>query len=570
MAVKYGWMGTILRVNLSERRIVKEPLTEDLAHKFVGGRGINSKILYDETGPHTKPLGPDNRLIIGAGPVTGTIGPSAARFTVTAKSPLTGILGDASGGGFFIPELKFAGYDHIVIQGKAESPVYLWINDDEVEIRDASHIWGRNTWDIEEAIRKELGDRNIKTLCIGQAGEHMVRTACTIGTGDRAPGKTGTGAVMGSKNLKAIAIRGSKSVKVAHPEKYKEIVRKWYEEAPQQGFYPTVHKIGTSYLVKAINESYTLGVRNVQELHLPEEKVGVLYGENFVPKYGIKSQSCFACPISCSEFLLVKEGPYAGEKGRMPEGGSLIGLGPLIGVSDDFPFVLKVTNLCNQYGLDSGRTAASISAAMEWFQRGIITREDSDELELKWGDQQVIVELLRKIAYREGFGDILAEGALNAAQKIGKGAEKYVLHSKKMPLSTSRRVDSLGSVLAQSTATRGFDHLRGLPTGNITYLTGEVVEIKGTSYDPLWAKAVQHTRRMNTASDMLEICKFNTEWEIFDRDCGVARMAELLAATTGLDFSEEWLTQATDRVYCIEKSYNAREGIRREDDSPPR
>lgn len=565
-----GWMGTILRVDLSKRQTLKEPLTVDLARNFVGGRGINSKILYDETSSHTEPLSPDNRLIVGTGPVTGTLGPSAGRFTVTAKSPLTGILGDANGGGNFAAELKFAGYDHIIVQGRSESPVYIWINDDEVTVRDARHLWGKNTWETEEIIRRELRDPDINTLCIGQAGENVVRLACPIATGDRAPGRTGTGAVMGSKNLKAIAVRGSKSVKIAHPKEYLKIVQKWYDDMHAQTMYATMKKLGTSHLVNVFNILHGLGIRNQQEVNLPEEVLGPLYGEIFIPRYGTRHVSCFACPTSCGNFCLVKEGPYAGEKGKKPEFGSISGLGTLVGVCDDFAFVLKATNVANQYGLDTIETGAAIAAAMNWYQEGIITQQDADGLELEWGNQQAIIELLRKIAYREGFGDILAEGPLKAAKKIGGDAERYVRHSKGMGMSTTRMVYLVGSVLALSMSPRGFDHLRGLPQQAMTPsdIKTDFPIIPGTSYDPLWAQIVINSEDVCTAADMLEVCKFNTGWEI-GGSFGLDRMAGLLTAITGVDFGEELLTQACDRVSSLEKAYIVREGVRRKDDNPP-
>ncbi|MFC1965235.1 aldehyde ferredoxin oxidoreductase C-terminal domain-containing protein, partial [Chloroflexota bacterium] len=425
----------------------------------------------------------------------------------------------------------------------------------------------------EEEIRKELRDRGIKTLSIGQAGENMVRMACPIATGDRAPGRTGTGAVMGSKNLKAIAVRGSKSVKVAEPDKYIKLVKKWHDDGPHQSMYNLIAiEQGTAFLLRAENESYGLGIRNAQEIHLPEEILGTLYGDRITPKYGRQRVGCFACPTLCARLMIINDGPYAGEKGKRPEGGCLMSFGPRIGVYDDFPFIFRVTHLANQYGMDSVSLSAVIAAAMEWFQRGIITREDTDGLELEWGNKPVILELLRKIATREGFGGVLAEGTLKAAKKIGKEAEKYVYHSQGMDEYNGYAPDTMGANLAFATSTRGFDHLRGMPTKMMPELRdgakpGEM--LSGTSYDSRWAEIVQWTRRMNTAADLAEVCKFNTEWALFDKDCNVARIAELLAAITGVDFNEELLIQACDRVYCVEKAYNVREGNRREDDNPP-
>jgi aldehyde:ferredoxin oxidoreductase len=561
----YGWTGTILRVNLSTGKIVREPLSEDLAYTFIGGRGINSKILYDETGPETDPLGPDNRLIIGTGPTSGTLGLGGGRFTVTAKSPLTGILGDASGGGAFGGEVKFAGYDHIVIQGRAKKPVYLWVNDGEVIIKDAQHLWGKNTWEATELIREELGDSDIKTLCIGQAGENLVKYANPITNDERAPAETGMGAVMGSKNLKAVAVRGSQSVKVANPERYVGIVRKWYEDIPKQPM-TTLHKnVGAPYLIKLFNQVYNLGIKNSQELHRPEEEISQFYGENFVPKYTVRHYSCFSCPHTSQKFVQIHDGPYAGEKGMRPEYGPLVSMCAQLGVFD-FPFGLKITNLANQYGIDVQELGPTMAMAFECYQRGILTRKDTDGLKLEWGNKKVILELLKKVVYREGFGDILAEGNRNAARRIGKGAEKYAYHIKGKS-HPDRLTAYIPAVLGFALASRGWDHLRGTVFPHVTPSLGPP---KFWDYDPLYAKVVTDREHIDTAADSLEICKWLTEFELMEEGFGgIPRMAEVLSALTGVDFSKERIHKACDRIYNIERAYLVKHGIRREDDVPP-
>lgn len=562
-----GWAGTILRVDLSTGKIVKQPLTEDLVHNFVGGRGINSKILYDETGRDTDPLGPENRLIVGTGPLTGTLGPSAARFTVTTKSPLTGILGDGNGGGDFAAELKFAGYDHIVFQGKAHHPVYLWIDDDQVQLRDASHLWGKDTWETEETLRDELGDRDVKTLCIGQAGENLVKFACPVASEDRTPGRTGTGAVMGSKKLKAIAVRGSKSVNVAEPGRYREVVEKWYKALREQYIFPQFSDIGTSYLVRDCNKFSIIGVKNLQQTEWPDDKLEELYAENFLRKYKSKDWSCFACPTHCGHFTTVEEGPYAGVKGRRPEGGGLLDFGPTLGITY-FPFTFKADNLCDKYGMDVISAGDTIASAMEWFQRGLITGKDTDGLELEWGNQEVVLKLIEKIVKREGFGNILAEGPVKAAQKIGKGADFYTPHVKGMTKSLTRWDWNVAPMLCHATGTRGMDHLRGLGK-TVGHDLGTAVSIMG-DYGPAAADAAIDSQNVCTSADLLEMCKFNTQWMIFDKGGDVKMMAELLSAITGIDFSTERLSQAAERVFSLEKAYLIRQGIRRKDDTPPR
>jgi aldehyde:ferredoxin oxidoreductase len=565
MAKWYGWMGTILRVDLSTGKIAKEPLSEDLAYNFVGGRGVNSKILYDETSPATEPLGPDNRLIIGTGPTSGTLGLGNGRFTITARSPLTGILGDASGGGHFGGEVKFAGYDHIIVQGRAKKPVYLWINDDEVVLKDARHLWGKTTWETDELIRGELGERDIKTICIGQAGENLVKYACPIANDERVPSETGMGCVMGSKNLKAIAVKGSKSVKVAHPEKYYEIVKKWYEDVPKQHLSPLHESIGSPYLIKVFNQVYNLGIKNSQELHRPEEEVKKLYADDNVPKYLVRNIACFSCGHACQKFIMITDGPYAGEKGMRPEYGCTASLCTQLGVFD-FPFSLKITNLANQLGIDAQEAGPTMAMAFECYQRGILTRKDTGGLKLEWGNKEVIIELLRKIAYREGFGNILAEGSLNAARKIGKGAEKYSYHIKGKS-HPDRLTAYIPCVLGFALASRGWDHLRGTVFPHITPSLGPP---KFWDYDPIYAKVVTDREHVDTAADSLEICKWLTEFELMAEGLGgVPRMAEVLSALTGVDFSEDRLHKVCDRIYNIERAYLVKMGLSRDDDVAP-
>ncbi len=560
----YGWMGTILRVDLSNGKITKEPLTQDLAYNFIGGRGINSKILYDETGPKTDPLGPDNRLIIGTGPTSGTIGLGNGRFTVTAKSPLTGILGDASGGGHFGAEVKFAGYDHIVIQGRAKKPVYLLVNDDEVLIKDAQHLWGKTTWEAEELIRAELGDRDVKTLCIGQAGENLVKYACPIAHDERVPAETGMGCVMGSKKLKAIAVRGSKSVKVANPEKYEEIVRNWFEDIPKQAHSSVLRGIGTPSLISLNNMFHSIGIKNSQERHRPEEQISEFYGEKFVPKYLFRHIACFSCGIACQKFMLIHDGPYAGEKGMRPEFGPLLGLCTQLGVFD-FPFGLKAVNMANQYGINTQELGPTMAMAFECYQRGILKRKDTDGLKLEWGNKDVILELIRKTALREGFGNVLAEGCVNAAKIIGNGAEKYAYHVKGKS-HTDCIMDFTPVVLGFAVSTRGWDHLRGSVFPQ--HVAPE--DLKFWDYDPKIAKWVRDREHIDTAADSLEMCKFTTEFELMPKGLGgIDRMSEVLSAITGVDFTAELLHKACDRIYNVERAYLVKNGIRRKDDTAP-
>jgi aldehyde:ferredoxin oxidoreductase len=560
----YGWMGNNLRVDLSKGKATKEPLTEDLVYNFVGGRGLSAKILYDETGPETDPLGPDNRFIIGTGPTSCTMPLGGGRYTLTTKSPLTGILGDGSGGGTLAAEVKFAGYDHIIVQGRAQKPVYIWINDDQVEIKDAQHLWGKDIWETEALIRQELGDRDIQTLTIGPAGENLVKYACPVPPDERVAGQCGMGAVMGSKNLKAIAIRGSQSVKVANRKKFEEIIRSWYEDMPKGPLSATHHDYGSPYLIGTFNQIHVCPIKNGQELHAPDEVIGHMYVPNWLPKYMVRHISCFGCPHACQKFMEITDGPFAGERGSRPEF-AFASVTTLLGVFD-VGFGLLATNLANKWGMDLMELGHSMSMAFECYQRGILTRKDTGGLRLEWGNKEVILELIRQIAYREGFGALLADGTLNAARKIGKGAEKYV-HEVKGKSHPDRITSYIPTVIGFAFSTRGFCHLRA---SVFPHVKPEPGPPKFWDYDPRYAKWCTDREHSNTAADCLEICKFLTDFEIMEPGKGgVARMAELLSALSGLDFSEERLHEVCDRVYNIERAYLTKHGIRRKDDRPP-
>ncbi|MEM3755241.1 MAG: aldehyde ferredoxin oxidoreductase N-terminal domain-containing protein, partial [Candidatus Bathyarchaeia archaeon] len=405
----YGYAGRILRIDLSKQKIVKAELNKSLAKAFIGGRGINSKILFDEVNPGIDAFSPENLLIFGTGPATGTIGLGTGRYTVSSKSPLTGILGDANSGGFWAPELKYAGYDHIIIKGISSDPVYLWIDDDHVELRDAKHLWGLDTWQTDKAIKQEIGDEDIQIACIGQAGENLVRYACIINNLARAAGRTGMGAVMGSKRLKAIAVRGSKDVKIAKQKEYIEYVNELCKRIYESPLYKEVSTIGTPILVEKCRARNLFPVNNFQYTQWSEEKIEAISGKTFHEKFSIRSKACFGCPIHCSHFYSIKEGPYAGTVG---EGIEYEVIGPF-GIqtgTPDIMMIVKAHELCSKYSIDTCSCGNVIATAMEWYQKGIITKEDTGGIELKWGDVEAIMDLVKKICFKEGFGRILAEG----------------------------------------------------------------------------------------------------------------------------------------------------------------
>jgi len=564
----YAWAGTILRVDLSSGQIEKEPLDENLRRNYIGGRGINSKILYDEVGPDVGALDPENRLIYGTSPLVGTSCPSANRCTITAKSPYTDILGDGNVGGHFSPELKFAGYDHIVFQGRAEKPVYLWIDNDHVELRDAGHLWAKDTRETERMIKEDVGDSRIQISSIGQAGENLVNFACVMVNLYRAAGKTGMGAVMGSKNLKAVAVRGAKGVKVAKPEIFSKLSRNLVERIKKNPVYSNFSTYGTIAFEVATNEIGFLNVKNYQRGG-EYDKIKRLSHEAIAKKHYVKNMSCFNCPNHCSHLYRVKEGPYAGLVGGGFEYTNICTGGSNWDVSY-VPALLKLDDLCDRFGLDTWTFGCVIAHAMDWYENGIITRKDTDGIDLKWGNHEAVIEMFHKIIKKEGFGALLANGSTKAAKEIGKGAEYYVSHSKGLPMAGDDVRPLKGYALCVATGTRGGDHLRGLVSSEFwgdQELAEQVFGYKEagipTSYNK--ARAAIIAQDMCTLADCLQICKWSTQW--VGSEIGIEDMRELFCAATGIDMNEENTFKVADRVWNLERAYLVREGITRKDDA---
>ena len=551
----YGWAGAILRIDLTREKIVKQPLSREMAYNFLGGRGFNAKVLWDEIKPGIDPLSPDNVLCIGVGPLNGTLMPMSGRFNVSCKSPLTGILCDGNLGGHWAPELKFAGYDQIVITGKAKKPVYIWINDDNVEIRDADHLWRTTTWKTEKTINEELGS-DVHVCCIGQAGENLVRASTTIANLFRS-GSPGSGAVWGSKNLKAIAVKGTKGVKIAKVNDFWNLVeedRKFLME--NEYIQGTVVGLGTPGY-----SPYWYWPFDAQGLTSDEAK-SKMGGEILLERYTANLEGCFNCMAPCGRFFRVLVGPYSGMKGRAPEAGAVITTGYYCG-NVDLSSVLRINNLCNQYSLNTYPAGDVIQLAIELYEKGLITKKDTDGLPLEWGDEEVEIELIHKIALREGFGNKLAEGPYCFAKIIGKGAEKLYSHT----YAYGRGAGYSGHLgLLYMTSTRGADHLRGVSERYPPALW------KGRGLTGLNEAAVILGQHEWVLADCLERCKsaVNT-WAIgcpLRDPLGVGR-AKLLSAATGWNVTSEELDKVAERVYNIERAINVREGASRKHDQPP-
>jgi len=543
-------MGTILRVDLTSRKIEKVPLSEELRYNYIGGRGINVKILYDEVGPGLDGFDPESRLIFGTGPLTGTA-LATGRVNITGKSPSTGILGDSNGGSHFAPELKYAGYDHIVFTGKADKPLYLWIDDDIVELRDAEHLWGKMTGVTQEMIREEIGDPRVQVSCIGPAGENLVLFACIRVGFDGFCGKTGMGALMGSKNLKAVAVRGTKGVRVAQPDAFRELALNLKQRALQNPNYQPISTYGTARHLIQKQKMGTFANRNAQYAG-PFAGYDEISPQTIREKYFIKDKACFGCVNHCRNWVEFKEGSNAGERGLFVEFGPTLSWGPMCDCSSA-PAIFKANELCNEYGLESSETAQIIAATMEWYEKGLLNKQDLQGLDLKWGNSEAMIEMVHQIANRQGIGNLMAEGTVRAAKKIGKGAEKCITYCKGAIRSAGDVRGAIGYVLGLATSTRGPDHLRGS-----TALYGKPGQYEGQ------AKVVYENQCVCTIADAVEVCKFSTSYSGMEVSLRV--LATLFSLATGIEMDEEGMRKISDRIWCLERAFIVREGITRKDD----
>jgi aldehyde:ferredoxin oxidoreductase len=567
----YGWMGTILRVDLTSGKIEKEPLSDRLRLNYLGGRGINSRILYDSVGPEVDALSPENILIFGTGTVVGTIAPSAGRITVTAKSPLTGILGDGNSGGHFSVEMKRAGYDHIVFTGKAERPVYLWIENDHVELRPADHLWGKTTSETDEEIHREFGDPMIKIASIGPGGENLVRYASIIFENCHAVGRTGMGAVMGSKNLKAVAVRGTKGVEVAHPGPFMRLSRNLQERIINSPVYKGLAYYGTPYFTVG---QYRMGWLTLKNAQTNEWDDVLKLGHRVLKRdYFVKEMACTACPRHCNQAWVVREGPYAGSRGGKIEYGAIAGFGAGCLIAD-FGAVAKMNSLCDDYSLDVLEMGLTLNTLMEWYEKGLLTKDDTDGIDLSWGNAEGAIEVIHKVARRQGVGNLLAEGPVKAAQQVGRGADKYIaLHSKGMTYGQDDVRAMKGYALNVATSTRGADHLRGMPGLEMIpkASTPEILDKRfGTAEAGIpssYKKAplVVYTQNLCTLTDCLELCKYNTEFQ--GEAINIDDLAGLFSLATGVDMDEKAMSTAAERIYTVERAFLVREGVTRKDDA---
>ncbi|HIE14053.1 TPA: aldehyde ferredoxin oxidoreductase, partial [Candidatus Bathyarchaeota archaeon] len=420
-----GYMGKILRVDLSQKEVKEEPLEKGFVEKFIGGKGFGAWLLYRELKAGVDPLSPENKLVIATGPLTGTAALGySAKYVITTKSPLTEYFYDSYCGGFFGPRLKFAGFDMIVVEGRADKPVYLWVHDGTAEIKDASHLWGKTTHETERMIKEEVGDGKTSVACIGPAGERKVRFACVTNDFGRQAGRGGSGAVFGSKNLKAIAVRGDKKITITKTEEFEIAVkelREIIETSPTTGKDEALQKFGTPAFVLYAQLTGGWPVRNWQRGFF-ERADGI--DADAVNKIVVRHTACFGCIIGCGRMVEVKSGPYEGTRVEGPEYETLGALGANCEIGN-VEAVAYAHLLCDEYGMDGITTGMTIGFAMDLYERGIISKEDTGGIDLKFGSEEALIAMIKKIGNREGFGDVLAEGVKKAAEKIGRNADYY-------------------------------------------------------------------------------------------------------------------------------------------------
>lgn len=554
---KYGgYVGRLLRVNLSTKTITTEPLREDWARDFVGGVGYSARLLYEELKPGIDPLGPENKLSFMTGPVNGTMIPAASRCSVCAKSPYTGSFFHSIFGGFFGPELKFAGYDGLIVEGKADKPVYLWIDDDHVELRDGAHLWGKDTFTTQAMLRSEIGDEAIHIATIGKAGEDGTPFAMIM-LDMRAAGRGGMGAVMGSKNLKAIAVRGTGSVSVPNMLKVYNTALCINERVATNPAVKGLSDYGTPRNVASMNVAGILPTRNWQTEVF--EGMKDITGEVMREKVVKGHRACFACSINCTKYSVVPDGPYKSIING-PDYETIYGFGSICEV-DDIKALCKADEICDHYGMDLITASMCVAWAMECYEKGIFTKEDTGGLDLTWGNAEAMLELTEMIGKREGLGALLAKGTQEAAKIVGKGSEAFVITNKHMewPGHTCRPFPA--AAVGYATGPRGGSHHDIRPTAEKSGLVDrKVLDGKGAL-----AAEINHWLIL---CDSAGLCHLGEPiWGPMKISQNVV---EAINAVTGWELDYEGYRKIAERQWNMIRCFSAREGFTRKDDLLPR
>lgn len=547
---------------MTKRKFTDEVLPQGFIEMFIGGKGY-AWLLAKELKPKIDPLSPDNKIIFATGPLTGSGAPGfSGRHVVITKSPLTGIFLDTYAGGFWGARLKFAGYDAIVIEGTSEKPVYLWIHDGTAEIKDAYEIWGKTISETDKMVKKEVGEANTSVAAIGPAGENLVRYACIANDGGREAGRGGAGAVMGSKKLKAIAVTGKPGdkksrVTIAKNETFEKLcndLRETLKKNPITGI--MLPNLGTPGFVNVANTLGGWRVRNAREGMF--ERAEEISGEAMKEKIYVRSLACYGCPVGCRKVSQIKAGPYACTV-EGPEFESVCLLGANCGVGDLEPLAYAA-HLCDEMGMDTISTGVAIGFAMELYERGMISKNDVDGLDLRFGNYEALIDMIKRIAMRRGFGSILAEGVKRASEKIGKGSEYYADHVKGLEMPAWEPRAFWGHALSVCLSDRGACHTHS-PVLDLD-ITGKLdrFSIEGKP------EALKQGEEFTAAKDTLIHCLFVSQFTLLSPSF----CASLLSSATGIDFDEKKFLLVGERIINLTRLFNVREGVTRKDDYLPK
>ncbi|MBI4301894.1 MAG: aldehyde ferredoxin oxidoreductase family protein [Chloroflexi bacterium] len=549
-----GYMGKILYVDLASGKIEYESPDEKFYRDFIGGYGLGARVIFSRQKAGADPLGPDNMLGFITGPLTGTPVPFGSRYTVVGKSPLTQTWGDANSGGDFGPHLKFAGYDAVFFAGVSERPVYLFINEQKAELRDASHLWNKDSNETEHELLAELG-RDTHIACIGPSGEKLSLISAIMNNEGRAAARSGLAAVMGSKRLKAVAVKGNLTVPLADREKTSELRRRLLQEIRGPAA-DHRRRYGTSSALVPLNMSGGTPVKNwggTAAIDFPNAEA---IGGDMVITYEVKKFACWRCPTPCGAILEIKEGPYA-VLGHKPEYETLAAFGTMC-LNDNVESIIKANDICNRYGLDTISTGATIAFAIECYENGLITKGDTEGIELKWGNHAAIVAMTEKLAKREGFGDLLADGVKRAAERIGKGADKYAVHvhGQEPPMHDPKLRPGIATTYSMdATPAR---HMQG--GAHIVEMRPE--SQKGIEFAPLQryiysGKGDAH-KKMSAFKHIVNcsgLCIFG------DIASNANAMVESISTITGWNYSVDELLETGDRIANLRVAFNYREGL---------
>jgi len=554
-----GTMGKILRVDLTTGDIHSEDLNAAWAEQFIGGAGLAARYLWDLCGPETDPLGPDNPLIFMTGPLVGTAAPACGRFVVCARSPQTGLWGESNSGGFWGPELKFAGYDGVIITGKSPKPIYLAITESGASLRPAGHLWGLDTYETQQRIKEETGDRRTRVACIGAAGESLVKYAAIMNDHGRAAGRTGMGAVMGAKSLKAVAVLGHKAVPVADPQALNEVLQDvlaFIQEDPASMLF---HLMGTANGIMLQADIGDMPIRHFAGGVFPNalDISGPIISETIL----VRRSACYRCPIGCGRRTSLAREPHAIPGVDGPEYETIASFGSLLDCAN-LEGVTHANHLCNVYGLDTISCGVTLALAYQMFEAGVLKEKDTGGLRLEWGDIRPAIALIPAIARREGFGALLAEGSLALARKFG--VEDWAIHVKGLEVPMHDPRSSIGMALVYATGPRGASHMDGdVYMVDMGQTQAELDIFPGDRFDqsPEKVGTVIRLQNLHALTNSLISCS--------NAFFGSHRFRAMYAAVVGRDMSPQDVLTIGERVFNLKRAFINRLGADRRDDRLP-